>query len=142
MIFIWGISAETLRGLIERVSFHSEETGFSVLRVQVTGFRDLITVVGAAPSVAAGEWLEAEGQWTVDREHGQEFKARIIRTTQPNTVEGIEKYLGSGIVRGVGPIFARRLVSAFGVNVFDIIENHPKLLLKVPGSRHFNVFLS
>jgi len=126
-------SLETLHGLIERVSFHSEETGFSVLRVKVSGFRELITVVGAAPSVAAGEWLEAEGQWMVDREHGQQFKAMVIRTTYPNTVEGIEKYLGSGLVRGIGPQFAKRLVAAFGEKVFDIIETQPRLLLKVPG---------
>ncbi len=126
-------SNETIDGLIERVTFHSGETGFAVLRVKVPGHHDLATVVGTLPSVSAGEWVEAEGRWVVDREHGQQFKAFTLRTTQPNSVEGIEKYLGSGLIRGIGPEFAKRLVGAFGENVFDIIENDPDRLLQVEG---------
>jgi exodeoxyribonuclease V alpha subunit len=126
-------SKENLSGLIERVTFHNGETGFAVLRVSVPGHRDLTTVVGTLPSVSAGEWLEAEGSWIVDREHGQQFKAWKIHTAQPNTIEGIAKYLGSGLVRGIGPAFAKRLVDAFGEIVFDIIENDPNQLLEVEG---------
>ncbi|MHB9029624.1 MAG: SF1B family DNA helicase RecD2, partial [Candidatus Latescibacterota bacterium] len=126
-------NSESIRGLIERVTFHSEETGFSVLRVKAPGHRDLVTVVGAAPSVSAGEWLDAEGQWAMSREYGQQFKAGIIHTSQPNTIEGIEKYLGSGLIRGIGPAFAKRLVGAFGETVFDTIENNPDHLLQVEG---------
>ena len=99
-------SQSSVSGLIERVTFHSEESGFAVLRVKVAKHRDLVTVVGTLPSVSAGEWIEAEGGWVQDREHGQQFKARILRTTQPNTIEGIERYLGSGLVRGIGPVLA------------------------------------
>ena len=126
-------SPEILTGLIERVTFHSGETGFAVLRVKVVGHRDLVTIVGTLPSVSAGEWVEAEGQWKVDREHGQQFKAWKIHTTQPNTAEGIEKYLSSGLIRGIGPAFAKRLVEAFGEGVFEIIENEPDRLLDVEG---------
>jgi exodeoxyribonuclease V alpha subunit len=122
-----------LGGLIERVTFHSDQTGFAVLRVKVVGHRDLVTLVGTLPSVTAGEWVEARGRWVVDREHGQQFKAEVITTTQPNTAEGIEKYLGSGMVRGIGPAFAKRLVNAFGEKVFDIIEKEPARLREVAG---------
>ena len=125
--------AETLSGLVERVTFHSDDTGFAVLHVKVPGYRDLMTVVGTLPSVSAGEWLEAEGQWAVDREFGQQFKAMKIHTAPPNTIEGIEKYLGSGLVRGIGPAFAKRLVDAFGEGVFDVIEHETDRLLKVEG---------
>jgi exodeoxyribonuclease V alpha subunit len=125
--------SEAISGLIERVTFHSEESGFAVLRVKVTGHRDLVTVVGALPSVSVGEWVQAEGCWVFDREHGQQFKAWKIATTPPNTAEGIEKYLASGLVRGIGPEFAKRLVGTFGEKVFEIIEETPARLLDVDG---------
>ena len=123
-------SSETLSGLVERVTFHSKETELAVLRVKVPGYRDLMTVVGTLPSVSAGEWLEAEGQWFVDREHGQQFKAMKFHTAPPNTVEGIEKYLGSILVRGIGPAFAKRLVDAFNEGVFDVIKHKTDLRSK------------
>lgn len=124
---------EHIGGQIERVTFHSDATGFTVLRVKARGHRDLVTIVGAMPGVSAGEWVEADGRWVVDREHGQQFKAETVRTARPDTVEGIEKYLGSGLVRGIGPAFARRLVSAFGQQVFDTIEQYPDRLRQVDG---------
>ena len=126
-------SSESIAGLVERVTFHSGETGFAVLRVKVTGHRDLVTVVATLPSVSAGEWVEAQGRWRVNREHGQQFQAWKIQTTQPNTAEGIEKYLASGLVRGIGPAFAKRLVAAFSDRVFDVIDNQPDRLLEVEG---------
>lgn len=125
--------SEKLSGLIERVTFHSDVSGFAVLRVKVTGHRDLVTVVGALPSVSAGEWLQAEGNWAFDREHGQQFKGQTLSTSPPNTAEGIEKYLGSGLVKGIGPEFAKRLVAAFGEHIFDVIEENPERLLEVDG---------
>src|SRR5271169_3324201 len=94
---------ETVSGLVERVTFHNEENGFSVLKVKAKGHRDLVTVVGALPSVSAGEWLTAEGHWVQDREFGQQFRAEVLNSTPPTTAEGIEKYLGSGMVKGIGP---------------------------------------
>jgi exodeoxyribonuclease V alpha subunit len=116
---------ERLQGSVERVTFRSEESGFCVLRVKVRGQRDLVTVVGTAAVVTAGEYVECEGGWNNDRHHGLQFKAQHLRVVPPSTLEGIEKYLGSGMVKGIGPHFARKLVGAFGETVFDVIEQDP-----------------
>jgi len=116
---------EHLAGAIERVTFHSAETGFCVLRVKARGHRELVTVIGSAALVSPGEYVECEGQWTNDRSHGLQFKARGLRVVLPSTIEGIEKYLGSGMVKGIGPHFAKRLVWAFGESLFDVIEQAP-----------------
>jgi exodeoxyribonuclease V alpha subunit len=124
---------ERLQGAVERVTFHSEESGFCVLRVKVRGQRDLVTVVGIAAVVTAGEYVECEGGWNNDRQHGLQFKAQQLRVVPPSTLEGIEKYLGSGMVKGIGPHFARKLVRAFGETVFDVIEQSPEKLLELEG---------
>ncbi len=124
---------DQLTGVIERVTFHSLESGFVVLQIKVRAHRDLVTVIGTLPSVTAGEWVDARGRWRIDPQHGQQFKAEILRTSNPNTAEGIEKYLGSGLIKGIGPHFASRLVSAFGTGVFDVIETTPARLLEVDG---------
>ena len=124
---------ERLSGSVDRVTFHSEETGFCVLRVKVRGHRDLATVIGSAASVSPGEYVECLGNWVNDRTHGMQFKASQLRTVPPSTVDGIEKYLGSGMVRGIGPHFAKRLVQAFGEAVFDVIEQAPARLLELDG---------
>ena len=124
---------EVLAGLVERVTFHNPENGFCVLRTRARGHRDLVTVVGHAAMVAPGEWITASGEWVNDRTHGQQFKARLIRTAEPSSVEGIEKYLGSGMIRGIGPVYARKLVRAFGEKVFDVIEAEPERLREVSG---------
>jgi exodeoxyribonuclease V alpha subunit len=120
-------------GTVERVTFHNEDTGFTVLRVQARGRRDLLTVVGHAASVSPGEFVQAEGRWVQDRVHGLQFSADTLRTVPPTTVEGIEKYLGSGLVAGIGAHFARRLVAVFGAAVFDVIERDPDRLRSVEG---------
>lgn len=104
-----------------------------MLRVKARGQRDLVTVVGSAASVTAGEYIECEGSWTNDRQHGLQFRADLLRVIPPSTVDGIEKYLGSGMVKGIGPHFARKLVRAFGERVFDVIEDNPDALLELPG---------
>lgn len=126
-------AAEAVSGLIERVTFYKEETGFSVLRVKVKGQRDLVTVIASLPSVSAGEWITAEGQWVRDREHGLQLKATLAKTVPPTSREGIEKYLGSGMVKGIGPIYAKKLVSHFGEKIFDIIESESGRLEEVAG---------
>jgi len=125
--------AETLSGLVERVTYHNPENGFCVLRVKARGQRDLVAVVGHAATINAGEFISATGWWTTDRDHGLQFKAASVTTTQPTTLEGIEKYLGSGMIRGIGPVYARALVGAFGEAVFDLIEQEPKRLREVTG---------
>jgi len=124
---------ETLSGLVERVTYHNAENGFCVLRVKARGQRDLVAVVGHAATINAGEFISATGLWTTDREHGLQFKAAQVTTTQPTTLEGIEKYLGSGMIRGIGPAYARALVRAFGERVFDLIEQEPARLREVGG---------
>jgi exodeoxyribonuclease V alpha subunit len=115
-------TGEVLAGLVERVTYHNAENGFCVLRARARGHRDVVTVVGHAAAISAGEWITASGQWVNDRTHGQQFKARFLRTSAPTSADGIERYLSSGMIRGVGPVYAKKLVRAFGEKVFDIIE--------------------
>ncbi|CAK0751373.1 ATP-dependent RecD-like DNA helicase [Gammaproteobacteria bacterium] len=124
---------EHLAGSVERVTFYSEENGFCVLRVRVRGRAELVTVVGNAASVTPGEYLDCDGNWVNDRSHGMQFAARYLRVVPPSTREGIERYLGSGMVRGIGPHFAKKLVAAFGEQVFDVIEQTPERLQELPG---------
>jgi exodeoxyribonuclease V alpha subunit len=126
-------STEQMSGLIERVTFHNDDSGFCVLRVKAKGQRDDVTVVGSLPSVTAGEWLTAEGWWVRDKEHGLQFKATILKTVPPTTTEGIERYLGSGLVKGIGPILAKKLVGRFGADVLTVIETRPSELYLVHG---------
>ena len=120
-------------GAVERVTFHSEDTGFCVLRVNVARRREPVTVVGTAATVGPGEFVEAEGAWVNDRSHGLQFRAEHLRVVPPSTLEGIEKYLGSGMIRGIGPHFAAQLVRTFGAEVFEVIENDPERLRELPG---------
>ena len=124
---------ESLSGLIERVTYSNEDSGFSVLKVKAKGHRDLVTVVGSLPSVSAGEWLTAQGRWVQDREFGLQFRAEMLTSTPPTTKEGIEKYLGSGMVKGIGPVYAKKLVDKFGEGVFDVIEKESARLEDVDG---------
>ena len=120
-------------GTVERVTFHSEETGFCVLRVNAARQREPVTVVGTAVTVGPGEFVEANGTWVNDRSYGLQFRAEHLRVVPPSTLEGIEKYLGSGMIRGIGPHFAAQLVRAFGAEVFEVIENDPDRLRELPG---------
>jgi exodeoxyribonuclease V alpha subunit len=124
---------EPLAGLIERVTFHNPDSGFCVLRVKVKGHHELVTLLGAAPSVAAGEYIQASGIWETHRDHGRQFRAKFLRVTPPTSAEGMEKYLGSGLIKGIGPIFAQRLVAAFDDAVFEVIERTPQRLSEVAG---------
>lgn len=124
---------ESLSGLIERVTFHNSENGFCVLKVKTKGHKDLVVVIGSCAAVTAGEWIQADGIWIQDRQYGQQFKATSLKMTPPTTLEGIEKCLGSGMIKGIGPVYASKLVNAFGENVFTIIEQDPGQLKTVPG---------
>jgi exodeoxyribonuclease V alpha subunit len=126
-------STEVLAGLVDRVTFHNSENGFCVLRIKARGQRDLITLVGHAAMISAGEFVQASGSWINDRTHGVQFRAAFLKATAPTTVEGIEKYLGSGMIRGIGPVYAKKLVRAFGEAVFDVVEQEPSRLREVTG---------
>lgn len=123
----------TVSGLIERVTYHNEETGFCVLRVKAKDHRDFVTVVGSVPTVNAGEWIVADGAWVQDRDHGMQLKAEFIQCSEPSSDEGIEKYLGSGLIKGIGPVYAKKLVGKFGAEVFKIIDQYSARLEEVRG---------
>ena len=122
-----------MAGSVERVTYQNAENGFCVLRVKARGQRDLVTLVGHAAAIAAGEWITATGDWINDRTHGQQFKAWFLKTSTPTSNEGIEKYLASGMIRGIGPVYAKKLLRTFGNTVFDVIEAQPDRLQEVDG---------
>lgn len=124
---------ERLSGLVERVTYHNEENGYAVLRVKVPKERDLVTLIGHAPSVTPGEYATALGVWVLDKVYGRQFKATKLQIHAPTTLAGIEKYLGSGMVKGIGPGYAKKLVETFGEAVFEVIEKTPERLSEVYG---------
>lgn len=124
---------ESVAGLVEHVTFHQPESGFCVLKVKVPGYADFVSVIGQASQVSPGEYASAQGQWVVDRTYGRQFRATTLELATPNTVIGMEKYLGSGMVKGIGPVYAKRLVAQFGTEVFDVVEKTPERLREVPG---------
>ncbi|KJW02139.1 hypothetical protein REIP_0142 [Rickettsia endosymbiont of Ixodes pacificus] len=124
---------EYISGIIERITYHNPDNGFCVLRIKVKGHRDLITVTGNVLSALVGEYIKCSGIWHNDRNHGRQFKAHFLKALPPDTLEGIEKYLGSGLIKGIGPYFAKKLVLAFGNKVLEIIECEPSLLSTIDG---------
>ncbi len=124
---------EELKGTVERITFYSEEDGYTVARFQPEGRGDLVTVVGNLMSVNVGASLRLEGFWTTHSKHGRQFKVINYQTVLPATVEGIRKYLGSGLIKGIGPVTAKRIVKHFGLETLEIIEHHPHRLREVLG---------
>jgi exodeoxyribonuclease V alpha subunit len=122
-----------LRGIVERVVFHTEDTGYCILKVQPEGGREVVSLIGKAPRVVAGEQFEAQGKWEQNSEFGRQFKAETIRLSRPDSLVGIERYLGSGLIDGIGPKYAKRMIEKFGKEVFDIIENFSVRLQEVEG---------
>ena len=124
---------EQLRCVVERITYQNEQNGYSVLKCRVRGYQDLVTVVGSMPETHVGSVLTLGGSWRVDSKYGRQFAAETYEETLPATVYGIEKYLGSGLVRGIGPKFASRIVRQFGADTLNVIETEPDRLLDVPG---------
>src|SRR5258706_3813109 len=125
--------SEVLAGLVERVTFHNEDNGLCLARVKARGHKDLITTIGHAATISAGEWVTASGSWQNDRTHGLQFRAQFLKTSAPTSIEGMEKYLSSGMIRGIGPVYAKRLMKAFGDKVFDVIQSASGRLREVDG---------
>jgi exodeoxyribonuclease V alpha subunit len=125
--------AENLNGSIERVTHHNPQTGYAVLRVLVRGRRGITTVVGSVATVNAGEHIEASGVWVHDPQWGEQFRADSLRVTPPSTLEGIEKYLASGLVKGIGPVYAKKIVAVFKERTLDVIDESPSFLKEVKG---------
>ncbi|MGL4555653.1 MAG: YrrC family ATP-dependent DNA helicase, partial [Gemmataceae bacterium] len=117
--------SHTLTGSIERVTYHNPESGYAVLRVSTRGRKGVVTVVGKLLGVTAGEVVEATGEWTSDPQHGEQFKADALTLRVPTTAEGIEKYLASGLVKGIGPTYARKIVAVFKERTLQVIDESP-----------------
>ncbi len=122
-----------LSGTVERVVFYSEETGYCVLRVNATGRKRVATVVGHAQSIGPGEWITATGEWVLHPKYGEEFRASFLKASPPSTKTGIQAYLSSGMIYGIGPSYARKLIGKFGEKVLDVIEFEPERLAEVEG---------
>ncbi|HHV62508.1 MAG TPA: AAA family ATPase [Firmicutes bacterium] len=126
----------SIRGIVERITYRNEETCYTVARLRRDGTRvtdNLTTVVGIFPFITPGETLKLEGEWVSHPEYGLQFKVSRAETVVPATINGIEKYLGSGLIKGIGPVTARRLVKHFGLETLDVIENRPDRLTEVDG---------
>ncbi len=124
---------EEMQGVVERLTYHSAESGYSVARFKVPGNQDLVTIVGSFPNIQAGQTLQLTGIWRDHPKYGSQFQVTQYRELKPATLTGIEKYLGSGLIKGVGPVTAKRIVAHFGLETLDIIENKIERLIEVPG---------
>jgi exodeoxyribonuclease V alpha subunit len=122
-----------LNGQIERITYTNEENGYTIARVKVRGRPDLVSVVGNFISPAPGEILKMRGEWATHPKFGEQFKVSSYETTVPATVFGITKYLGSGLIKGIGPVMAKRIVHKFGKKTLDVIENSIDALGNVEG---------
>lgn len=138
------VEQKELRGSVERITYYNAENGYSVVRLRPDSRRmlpyahgarrdQLATVVGKLPEVQPGEWLRMEGQWTRHAQHGWQFSAENIEQGRPSTTEGIKRYLGSGLIRGIGPKMAERIVDRFGEQTLDVIDKDPDQLLNILG---------
>ena len=124
---------DTLRGTIERITYHNEENGYTVAQVAVDGRADMVPVIGNMLGVNIGEAVELTGAWMAHPQYGRQFKAESVRTVLPATVAGLEKYLGSGLIKGIGPVTAKRIVRKFGLDTLQVIEEQPRRLGEVLG---------
>lgn len=123
----------TLKGVIERITFHSEESGYTVARLNTGNLKQLTTIVGSFANIQAGQTLQVQGEWREHPQYGSQFQVVKYQETKPATLTGIEKYLGSGLIKGVGPVTAKRIVKHFGLETLEIIENQIDRLSEVPG---------
>ena len=124
---------EKLQGEVERLVYSADETGFTICRLRVSGQHDLVTAVGALPGIQPGERLSLEGRWVSNPKYGLQFQVSRYISQVPATANGIKRYLGSNLVKGIGPVMAGRLVDRFGDETLEVIEESPERLSEVPG---------
>ena len=124
---------ENLRGVVERITYENEETGYSVIKIKCKGYMDLVTVVGSMATVNVGAVVTMKGFWTSNPKYGRQFEAKEWEEALPASIYGIEKYLGSGLIKGIGPVYAKKIVQLFNEQTLDIIEETPDRLIEVPG---------
>ena len=128
-----GETLRTLLGSVERITYHNEQNGYTVLRLAVAGLTTAVTVTGNFSSVSPGETVELQGLWTSHPQYGDQFKAVQYSVKRPATLAGIQKYLGSGLIKGIGPVTARRIVDHFGTETLEVIEESIERLSEVRG---------
>jgi len=128
-----------VQGIVERVTYHAEDSGYTVARLKAPGARDLVTIVGRFPDIHAGQSLRLTGYWRDHATYGQQFQVVFAQETKPATLTGLEKYLGSGLIKGIGPVTAGRIVAHFGLETLEIIEQSCSRLSEVPGIAHKRV---
>lgn len=128
-----------LRGVVERITYQNPENGYSVIRCRVKNYKELVTIVGNMAEVHVGSVLTIEGFWKVDAKYGRQFSMQSYEETLPATVFGMEKYLGSGLIKGIGPKFARKIVQKYGADTLRVIEEEPDRLIEVEGIGRFRV---
>ncbi len=124
---------QKLSGQIDKITYYNPENGFCIMKLKMLAKKELISVLGILPNACVGERITATGKWEHNATYGQTFKAQSIEATHPTSLKNIEKYLASGLIKGIGPAFAKKLIKAFGSNIFSIIEQEPEKLLKVEG---------
>jgi exodeoxyribonuclease V alpha subunit len=124
---------EHLQGVVERITFHSDESGYTVLRFHVPLERELATIIGRFPEIHAGQTLRLTGFWREHPKYGRQFHCLHAQETKPATLTGLEKYLGSGLIKGIGPVTAKRIVTHFGLETLEVIEHTCSRLIEVPG---------
>jgi len=127
------LPTERLQGIVERVTYHAEDSGYTVARLKASGERDLVTILGRFPDIHAGQTLHLTGFWRDHPKYGRQFQVVHAQETKPATLTGLEKYLGSGLIKGIGPVTAKRIVAHFGLETLDIIEQSCSRLVEVPG---------
>ena len=130
---------EQLQGVVDRLTYHSEESGYTVARLTAPRAREPVTIVGSFANIQPGQTLQLTGIWREHPKYGAQFQVTQYRETKPATLTGIEKYLGSGLIKGVGPVTARRIVAHFNLETLDIIEHQIERLIEVPGIAHKRV---
>ncbi|MDO4804491.1 MAG: ATP-dependent RecD-like DNA helicase [Lachnospiraceae bacterium] len=130
---------EHLRCVVERITYQNPQNGYSVIKCRAKGYPDLVAVVGEMPDVHVGSVLSLGGFWKIDGKYGRQFTIQTFEETLPATVYGMEKYLGSGLIKGIGPKYARKIVQEFGKDTLDVIEKHPDYLLRIPGIGNLRV---
>jgi exodeoxyribonuclease V alpha subunit len=123
----------TLDAVLERITYANEETGYTVARVATARSNDLLTVVGPLLGAQPGESLRLSGRWTSHPQYGRQFQVEAYTTVLPATIQGIRRYLGSGLIKGIGPKMAERIVDHFGPATLEVIEQAPGRLVEVPG---------
>lgn len=123
---------ESITGVVERITYCNEETGYGVIKVRVKGFSELITFTGKFVSINVGTMIETKGNFTINKKFGRQFSVVGYKESLPASINGIEKYLGSGLIEGIGPKFSKQIVKEFGENTINIIENNPMKLLDIP----------